>query len=130
MKTEVSHPFFVTAFFLLACVAVVHTQAISHFLYWKFPWLDIVVHFFAGVVVALFTLWTILRFAGVNHVLWTRFSLYVVLASIIVVGTIWELFEHAVGISRGVNFKFDTSLDFLMDILGSVSATYIVRKWH
>jgi phosphoglycerol transferase MdoB-like AlkP superfamily enzyme len=124
-----AHPIIITGFLLLSLLGLIHTSAIVYFWYWQFPWLDVSVHFLGGLTVGFFVLWFVFRLLGPAHVLWTRGSLYIVLLTVILVGVLWEIFEYNVGISRGSNFAFDTSLDMVMNIVGAVTAVYISRNY-
>lgn len=124
-----THPLFLTGFLLLVLLGVVHTAATVFFWYWIFPWLDIAVHFLGGMIVAFYSLWFLLRLLGSFSPSWRIRTYGLVFAVVIVVGTIWELFELYVGIPRGANFAFDTTLDMLMNVSGALVATYLSHKF-
>ena len=105
--------FFVLAF---AMLAMIHAVSIHFFLYWKFLWLDIPIHFFGGAVVALgmFTAQDFIRSIP------DRF-LYVVpvMAGVIIVALLWELFEIAIGIpTTEPGYALDTIIDLCVGIVG------------
>lgn len=107
-----------TIFFVLslAVLAMVHAISIHFYLYWKFIWIDIPIHFFGGAVVALgvFTAKDFIRTIP------DRF-LYVVpvMAAVIIVALLWELFEIAIGIPiTEPGYALDTMIDLVVGALG------------
>ena|SRR3989344_6435118 len=124
-----THPIFLAGFSLLTLIGFIHTSATTLLWYWQYPWMDIAVHFLAGLIVGFFALWLIMRVFGTEHLVWRVGSLYFTLAAVVVVGVVWEVFEYMVGIPRGTNYQFDTSLDMLMNVLGSIIAVFISRKF-
>jgi hypothetical protein len=117
-----------SAVFILFCVgittlAILQLLAIGLGLYWIYPWLDIPMHFFGGLVVVLG--YYILR----ERIERLPDSLAVVLAFVVVVGTLWELYEHFFGIPPDRAFWFsDTLLDFGMNILGALLGVFVARR--
>lgn len=108
----------------IVLVALIHISALQFYLYWYYPWLDVFSHFLGGMWVALASAW-LLSYAGYSV------RILHIIVSISVVGISWEIFELAIGFSPEANFMFDTSLDLLMDFLGSVcgfvTASYLLR---
>lgn len=107
-----------TIFFVLALgvLAIIHALSLHFFLYWKFPLLDIFVHFFGGAIVALgiFTVCDFIREIP------QRF-LYVVpvMSGVIIVVLLWELFELLIGVPAHMEgFITDTIIDVVVGIVG------------
>lgn len=92
-------------------VAVLQQWAVADFLYWRFEWFDIVMHYLGGLTIGVFFIALLKRFRP-----WLFLFLFVTVA----VG--WEVFEYVVGLPREANYVFDTALDFLMDTLGAGTA--------
>lgn len=107
-----------TIIFLVASstLALIHTLAVHLFLYWRFPWLDIPMHAFGGMVVALgfFTLRD-LRFFP-NKML----HLVSVLALVLFVALCWEAFELIIGVPIIGNYYLDTAADVSLGLLGGL----------
>ena len=111
----IRHPLFVISFVLLLTVAVLHSIAIKYYFYWTLSWIDIPIHFLGGLTVSLAAIW------------FFYFSRYVpplrlAIASVLVVGIIWESFELFAGIAeRNADYYIsDTVLDFVANISGAV----------
>lgn len=110
----------------LITLAVVHIVALKFFLYWKYLWLDVPVHILGGVCVAL----------GISALPFLHISLpkffetrsgYV--CGIIIVGTVWEIFEYVSGVSLiDEHFLPDTLLDYGMDVVGVLLGYGIVKN--
>jgi hypothetical protein len=105
---------FILQFIIIAFIAIVHISALSFSLYWRFEWLDLVIHFLAGMWVALFSLWFL------NYLKFDTSNVIVkVLIAVLAISIGWEIFELLAGIPREDNFLFDTSLDLAMDAVGA-----------
>jgi len=94
-------------------VAAIHLSALQWYLYWYYPWLDLLSHFLGGLWVALAAAWLILYIGRET-------SLIRILSAVMVIGIGWEIFEFYAGIPKEANFVFDTSLDLLMDFCGGL----------
>ena len=115
---------FAAQLLVLSLIATAHIMAIGNDWYWHYVWLDVPVHFLAGVWVALVVSWLLLVIRQ------TRFSMLFVVASVLIVGISWEIFEVVGGISIDQpNYVFDTSLDVLMDVLGGLFGTALARRF-
>lgn len=107
-------------FFLTVLIAVLHSAAIEHHLYWKFWWFDMVVHFLGGVIVSLGALWFLFLSRYVPAPSVGRNGMFAIaLLAIVVIGISWEVFEVLSGIPIEENFVFDTCIDLMMDLLGA-----------
>ena len=108
-------------FFVLATVASLYIVGMLLYLNWTFWWYDIVLHLLGGVWVALAVSTVLVRFAR-------QPTLVHCILGIAVVGVLWELFEVAVGMPREANYALDTSIDLLMDVLGSIMGFLFIRR--
>jgi hypothetical protein len=110
----------------LSVLATAHIIALQFFLYWKYNWFDIPMHFLGGVCVALG--FGILPFFRIR-LKEAYDTLLTYVAVVLVVGLFWEVFE----IVGGVNvideyFVGDTLIDLLMDILGGMLGYVLVHR--
>jgi len=108
-----------TVFFLitLTVLATLHWIAMTFYLYWRWEWVDIFMHFFGGAVTALglFTVRDFMRRIP------ERFEYVVpILSGVIIITLLWELFEFfVVGIPLAMPYiAFDTALDIVMGVAG------------
>lgn len=122
-----------TLFFLIWIVALTHIAAEFHFWYWKFLWLDIPMHFVGGVWLGLAGLWAWNHSAHVARFR-ERIRLSpntVALASGILIGTVWELYEFIVWKYSGKGFPYeygrDVVLDLIMDTVGAIVGIVVYR---
>lgn len=117
------NPIFVRAFLLLALIALLHSAAVVLYIYWSVWWFDILMHFLGGAWVGLMALW-LFGLPGMR----ARFRklkspLAAVLASAVLVGVVWELFEYATDVTfTAEGYAADTALDLVMDIVGALAA--------
>lgn len=115
-----------TIFFLISfsILAVLHIIANQLFLYWHLPWLDIPMHLFGGAVVAL-GVYTMrdLRFIAPRVV-----QLWSVVAIVLVVAIIWEVFELLAGVPIRDDFVLDTSIDLVMGLAGAFIGYFIGKS--
>ena len=114
---------FILQFAVIALIALVHITALEMFLYWRFVWLDLVVHFLGGMWISLFSLSVLYNFGFYEY----RVPLKVFIA-VVFVSLGWELFEVMIGSPRDSNFLFDTSFDLLMDGVGAFAGFMTGRR--
>lgn len=115
----------VTIIFIIAAsvLAVTNYLAIELYLYWYYPWLDLVTHALGGAVAALgvFSLkdfWP--RLPANFH----RFT--AVISFVFLVAVTWEVFEVWAGISMGEpGYAFDTTLDLIMGVSGGIVGYFV-----
>ena len=109
----------------LSVLAVAHALALEFFLYWKFWWFDIVMHFLGGVVIALgvFTLYD-LRFPLPRRLK----ALVPILAFTLIIALLWEVFELLAGLVVLEEYHVDTSIDILMALLGATVGYHVARN--
>lgn len=113
-------------FLLILVIGIFHNIAIAYYVYWRFLWTDLVVHFLAGLWIALVGFW-IFRFWTKEPVLSQRNILIVTLIFAVFVGVFWEIFEYAIGIVEySSRYTEDTILDILMDVLGGAAGFALV----
>jgi len=116
-------------------VAAVHVTALIFSLYWVYWWLDIVMHFLGGLLVAMFGIWFYEKFQ--KETLFNGEDYKVLLNVIIfvtIVGLFWETFElffDATSTTK-VAYVRDTIFDFVMNTVGTITgffyAKYIIKK--
>lgn len=99
------------ALLLSAALAALNLYGLHHYLYWRYEWFDVFMHFLGGLAIGAFLVGFLVR---------CRPLLYLVLFYALVVG--WEVFEYLFGIPRASNYAFDTALDLLMDTFGAAVA--------
>ena len=119
--------FRLTLFFsTIVTLAIVHAASLEFYLYWRYLWLDVPVHFLGGVAVAL----------GVSILPFFRVSLPPFLSTLsgyllltFFAGTVWEMFEFVSEITVvDEHFIPDTTLDLVMDLLGGAVGYWLVRR--
>lgn len=107
-------------------LAVLHFFSLELYLYWRYLWLDIPMHFLGGVTVALGYL-TLRDFFP----RWSPrlFSFYKTLAMVVLVAIVWEVFEVFIGvIFEEDRYVIDTSADLLLGSLGGAVGYYLSTK--
>ncbi len=97
-------------------VAYLQVEANIHFLYWRFEWFDILMHFLGGLAIATFL---------IGFFVTKQRALLIALFFAIAIG--WEIFEVLVGSPREANYALDTVMDLIMDTIGGALA-YIAAK--
>lgn len=105
-----------------------HAFASYFHLYWRYPLLDVPLHILGGMLVAFsFYLLPVIRIR-----LPRRYpQLVYVIALALIVGTLWELFEYAIGETEfGAGFAFDTLRDIGMDTVGAIAGFYFIRQFN
>ncbi len=98
--------------------------ALDNYYYWLYWWYDIMMHFLGGCIVGGLAAWAALRR---DESLSLRQTLIFTLASIVVIGVGWELFEYFTGQYVGQQgIVLDTTLDLVMDTLGALTTAAIL----
>lgn len=110
-----------TLYFLLSSsiLAITHVLALELFLYWRYWWLDIPVHFLGGIVAGL-GLYVLRDLRVLDRSF--SISLIKVLACVFVVAVAWEVFEYSIGYPVIEFFWSDTLIDLAMGLLGGLVA--------
>ena len=105
------------ALIISSILASLHYVAMADFLYWRYQWLDVPMHYLGGVTIAVFL---------VGFLYTKRVTRFFSLFALLVIG--WEVFEYVFGIPREANYLRDTVYDLLMDTLGAFTVYAIARK--
>jgi hypothetical protein len=113
--------FFLIQTLVVILVAIVHLSAMQWYLYWYFPWLDLLTHFLGGLWIALACSW------GLSYV-GRSISFVPLLSAVMVIGIGWEVFESMAGIPKEANFVFDSTLDLVMDFVGGTVGFVVARR--
>lgn len=108
----------------LVALALIHIASLQFFLYWKYLWLDIPVHFLGGVTVAF----------GVALCMYNRTcpipllrGIMGYIITVLIIGITWEVFEILAKFSVVDEYFFtDTVVDLCMDVLGGIVGYGIV----
>ena len=98
----------------LSLLAGVHIIAIELFLYWNIWWLDIPMHAYGGMIVALgfFALRDLRLFPN------TLLKFFPVLFLVLLVALAWEAYEFLIDMPEIGNYYVDTGIDLCMGLLG------------
>ena len=123
-------PLFISWTLLLVFIAALHIVALEFFLYWIYPWFDIMMHLLAGLFVSLCALWFFFESGYIHINKNIRNVIFVVGVSITFVGVGWEIFEVLAGVPIEKDFVLDTAIDLLMDVLGAFIAVCIFTKMY
>ncbi len=115
----------------LLAIAVAFLDRVCRFLllYWTTEWADIGMHFLGGLfigIVALFVFFTSGYIALPKENMLLVFV--VTIASVLVIGLAWELWEIFMGLTNVLRDQADTILDIIMDTLGGLAAIGYVRQ--
>lgn len=117
-------------FLTTVLLAAIHFFALAFFWYWTYWWLDILMHFLGGLLVGFAVLWFFFSSSPRAMTFEIKRALVVVLASIIVVGVLWEAWEATAGIIRWPDEWQDSVFDIFSDIAGSLAALIVTeRAW-
>ena len=114
-------PLFRKTLFVLCVVWFLDFIAQKFYLYWDFWWYDSLVHFLAGVCVAMGFILVTHWWTGVFPTFRKIFTISI--TSSIIIGVLWEIFEvyfELTSLSDGVRFWSDTISDLLIDTLGGL----------
>jgi VanZ family protein len=108
-------------FFLALIIAVLQQIALAEFLYWRWWWFDVLMHFLGGVLIGGLALL-------VSDVLKTPRTLtFIVL--LIGIGVGWEIFERLNGLYQEAGYVVDTVTDLIMDTIGALVVYSGVKLW-
>ncbi len=99
-----------------AALCALQWWAVTDFLYWRYEWFDILMHYLGGIAIAAFVIALLVR---------RRMNSFVAALVVLYVG--WEVFEYVFGIQREANYALDTVIDLVMDSIGSLTAYGIAR---
>ena len=105
-------------------------------LYWKFPWLDNIMHFWGGGVVAMGMIWWTFystKVSASTKNLPKFYTAMIILGSVALVGVFWEFYELIVDrfITKNNYISLfqqggllDTMKDLFVDLLGGAAAVW------
>lgn len=110
----------------LSVLAVVHLIALEFYLYWYYLWLDIPMHFFGGIIVAIgifsATELKIPLAAWFTKRWWRAMSI------VVFVMVAWEIFEVWAGVPMLEDYVFDTALDMTMGFIGGILGFFLAKR--
>ncbi|HYD93156.1 MAG TPA: hypothetical protein VEB18_01710 [Candidatus Paceibacterota bacterium] len=109
-------PWLIAALLFAALLSLLQHWALADFLYWRYVWFDVPMHYLGGVALGSFLI-----------ALSPQFRPRVYLLGIIILIIGWEVFEYIFGLPREHNYVLDTSIDLLMGTLGALT-TYIIAR--
>lgn len=109
-------PWLLAALVLSALLSYLHHIALVDFLYWRYEWFDIPMHYLGGVTLGVFLVALSPKY---------RPRSYMTAIAVLLIG--WEAFEYLFGMPREQNYAFDTALDLLMGTLGAAT-TYAAAR--
>ena len=120
----------------ITMIAVANALAEHFFLYWRLPWLDMLMHFLGGIWIGLSTLWIYYLSCKFKNIPENRrrVSYVYILAGTVagVIGIFWEIFEFSLDffvVFNEFNGFYDTASDILLAVMGALLATrYFVNK--
>ncbi|HEC32659.1 MAG TPA: hypothetical protein ENI63_00170 [Candidatus Kaiserbacteria bacterium] len=122
------NPLFISWVLILVLIAVLHIIALEFFLYWIYSWFDILMHFLGGLFVVLSALWFFFQSGYVRINQNIRNIIIVSVSSIVLIGVSWEIFEVIAGVPIEDNYILDTITDLIMDVVGTIVATFAFVK--
>ena len=119
-------------FILIWILALLHMSAEYFYLYFLFKWFDLIPHFLGGVWVGLGGIWLWYFSGHFGDVrLPKRRALFVSVFFGIMIGFIWEFYEYLIRIFAAsgfpANYMFDSILDLIMDIIGSIAGFFTFK---
>ncbi len=103
---------------LALTIAVVHTLASENFWYWRYWWLDLVMHFGGGAFIG-----GVALMAGLPRPWLTA------LGAALIVGVGWEVFEFIIKIGFVPGLWSDSLMDLGMDLLGAGTVCAMMSWW-
>ena len=111
---------------------ILQILGVVFYFFWRFPWIDIPMHFLGGLIIALTAFAFLCYFKGVWFPVSHRFIFLFLVVMTLSLGIGWEFFQLAMKTSflNAPGFLFDTIKDVVDDTLGSLAAWYfIVRQY-
>lgn len=99
------------------------------FLYWKFWWFDMIMHFLGGWWIACLGYY-LFFLSNYFSKTFKKCSIFITTFSfVLTIGILWEIFEYLTKVSlRQDNYILDTYLDLLMDVWGWSLAYFFLLK--
>ena len=100
---------------------IAHNVALHLSLYWTTEGYDSIMHTFGGFIGALLVIYVVEKIGISPQTIPKKIILLLfVMASVIAVGSIWELWEIFVGFTDPFTDVWDTISDLIMDTIGSI----------
>jgi hypothetical protein len=116
-------PLFWEMFLMIAVAVILNYFAKIYHLYWSIYEFDSLVHFIAGIGVALFFLWFYFS-SGFFNPLKRNFAKFLMIAIIgtVFVAILWEIYELMMGetMVQKVGYPYDTTMDIIMTVSGAL----------
>ncbi len=129
MNTRIATLLFILL--LASALAFLEGLAIQYFLYWRFFWYDIMMHFLGGFIISALYIWYVHFEAPETRkkmLLTFRNTLLFVFA----VGVVWEIFEAVIHVDAEYTqayWAFDTVKDLIMDCIGGSVAYWVTKQF-
>jgi len=111
----------ITVLILALMISILQDIALAEFLYWKWWWFDIFMHFLGGMMIG-----------GIGFIISDRLGVSfaaTLLVTLIGIGIGWEVFEWMFGLYDGAWDGVDTSIDLIMDTLGALVVYSGIKIW-
>jgi hypothetical protein len=106
----------IAALLLSGALLALHYVAMEEFLYWRYAWFDIPMHFLGGLSLGVLGVGLLHRRRP------AALALFVAAAFVA-----WEIFEVVFGLPLESNYVSDTALDIVMDSAGALLAYLAAR---
>ena len=117
-------------------IGVANALADHFFLYWRLPWLDMLMHFLGGVWIGLAILWIYYLSGKFKNIPENRrrisYIYFFAGTAAMIIGIFWEIFEFSLDffvVFNEFNGFYDTASDILLAVIGALfAAKYFVSK--
>lgn len=112
-----------TALILVGILWILNFFAGKLYLYWTIWWFDMLMHLLGGITLGFFILYFMKDVS--------KRSLITAFLIVMVLGSLWEIFEYAAGISpaeEGSNYAKDTTEDLVLDGVGAAAVMLGVKR--
>lgn len=117
---------------LTTLIVVIHLLSVLFFLYWRFFWLDMAMHFLGGFWVGCTTLWFLYfsKYKIKNNTKTTYINFICVVLVTLLVGVLWEVSQVVFNVftNKEINEAIDTTSDILFGIVGAFFAALYFQK--
>lgn len=119
----------VGSLYFLIFTALLHLFAVFFYLYWNFPWFDMIVHLAGGIAGTLFIFWLASFGVSSEKLFSNKASIFTLaLVGSFSLGVVWEIFEYRSGITSPLlhNYRLETAKDLVMDIVGGMTVAFFL----
>lgn len=125
-----SRSFFILIFLFAVLLATLHFVGSQFEFYLDLWWFDILMHALGGAISGGFTLIVARWFRPLSPILERVSGAYsIAILGALFIGISWEVFEKYYDLIYTQNYLVDTTIDLIMDVLGSVLiGRYALRK--